>query len=117
MRTVDLAVLADTLAARAAVLSTRIERARQRVRQSELEREARRDLPAETVATLERMGMLERRPAEPDARDAAAAALQLEALRALQAWVESRLRAAGLELPEGRRPGEGRREEESMRAE
>lgn len=117
MRTVDLAVYADTLAARAAILSTRLERARQRIRQSEIEYEARRDLPPETVAALERLGVLERRPVGPDVRDAAGAALQLEALQALQAWVESRLRAGRLERPEDGRPGEGQREEEPMRAE
>jgi len=116
MRAVDLAVYADTLAARSAILSTRLERARQRLRQSELEYEARRDLPAETVATLERLGVLERRPIEPDVREAAGATLELEALHALQAWVESRLCAARLERPEERCPEEGRRKGEPMRA-
>lgn len=116
MRTVDLAVYADTLAARSGVLSTRLERARQRLRQSEIESEARRDLPPETVATLERLGVLERRPIEPDVRDAAGATLELEALQALQAWVESRLCAARLEQPEDGWPGKGLREEVPMRA-
>jgi hypothetical protein len=117
MRAVDLAVYADILAARAAILSTRLERARQRIRQSEIEREARRDLPPETVAPLERLGVLERRSIEPDVRDAASAAHGLEALVALQAWVEARLRAARLVRPEDRQPDERRREEEPMRAE
>lgn len=117
MRAVDLAVYADTLAARAAILSTRLERARQRLRQSEIEREARRDLAPETVITLERLGVLEPRPIEPDVRDAAVAALGLEALEALQAWVESRLGASRLERAGDGQPGERRREEEPMGAE
>ena len=116
MRAVDLAVYADTLAARAAILATRLERARQRTRQLEIEHEARRDLPPETVAVLERLGVLERRSIEPDVRDAAGAALGLEALGALQAWVESRLRAARVERPEDGRPEERQREEAPMSA-
>ena len=111
MRAVDLAVYADTLAAEAASLSVRLERARQRLRRSEIEHEARRDLPPETVATLERLGVLDRDALEPDVREVAAATVGLEALEALQAWVESRLRAARLERAE-----ESRREEEPMRA-
>jgi hypothetical protein len=117
MRSVDLAVYADTLAARAASLSTRLERARQRMRQCEIEREARRDLPPETVAALERLGVLDPRSMEPDAREADDAAHGLEALEALQAWVESRLRAGRIERAEDRSPEERRREEEPMRAE
>jgi hypothetical protein len=97
MRAVDLAVYADTLAAESATLSARLERARQRMRQAAIEDEARRDLAPETVSALERLGILERRSIAPDVRDAAEAALGLEALEALQAWVESRLRAARLE--------------------
>jgi hypothetical protein len=115
MRAVDLAVYADTLAAKVSELSARLERARQRIRRSEIEHEARRDLPQETVATLERLGVLERRPIEPDVRDAAAAVRGLAALEALQGWVESRLSAARLERPEP--GGSEQREEKPMRAE
>lgn len=81
------------------------------MRQAAIEHEARRDLPPETVATLERLGLLDQREVEPaDVREAAEATLGLEALEALQAWVESRLCAARLE----RSPG-NRREEESLR--
>lgn len=111
MRAVDLAVYADSLAAEAATLSARLERARRRMRQAAIEHEARRDLPSETVSALERLGILEGRSVEPDVRDAAEAMAGLESLEALQAWVEPRLRAA---RPE--RPADDRREEEPMRA-
>ena len=111
MRAVDLAVYADTLATEVATLSARLERARQRMRQAAIEHEARRDLAPETVSALERLGILERRSIAPDVREAAEAALGLEALEALQAWVESRLRAARIE-----RHAESQREEVPLRA-
>jgi hypothetical protein len=111
MRAVDLAVYADTLAAESATLSARLERARQRMRQAAIEDEASRDLAPGTVSALERLGILDRRSIAPDISDAAEAALGLEALEALQAWVESRLRAARLE----RRP-HTRREEGPLQA-
>ena len=111
MRAVDLAIYADTLAAEAASLSARLERARSRMRQAAIEHEARRDLPPETVAALERLGLLTQPEVEPaDVREAAEATLGLEALGALQTWVESRLCAARLE-----RPSASRREEEPLR--
>ena len=80
-------------------------------RQSAIEHEARRDLPPETVAALERLGLLTQREVEPaDVREAAEATLGLEALAALQTWVESRLCAARVERPPG-----GTREEEPLR--
>jgi hypothetical protein len=109
MRAVDLAVYADTLAAESATLSARLERARQRMRQAAIESEARQDLAPETVSALERLGILARPSIAPDVREAAEAALGLEAVAALQAWVECRLRAARLERG-------GRREEDLVRA-
>jgi hypothetical protein len=91
VRTVDLAVYADSLAAEAAALQARLERARARLRQAAIEREAREALPAEVVARLRRLGLLEA-AADVDAMD------ELEelqrsraALEQLQAWVEARL--------------------------
>ena len=42
MRSVDLAIYADALAGEAAAVAARVERARARLRESEIEREARR---------------------------------------------------------------------------
>jgi hypothetical protein len=58
VRTVDLAIYADALAGEAAALSARIERARSRLRESAIEREARRELPRETIERLEGLGLL-----------------------------------------------------------
>jgi hypothetical protein len=91
VRTVDLAVFADSLAAEAAALAARLERARGRLRQAAIEREAREALPVEAVARLRRLGLLEA-AATSDALD------ELEelqrsraAIEPLQAWVERRL--------------------------
>ena len=91
MRTVDLAIYADALAAEAAAVAARVERARSRLRESAIEREARRALRRETVERLERLGLL--RPADERRLGAALRRLEadLEALEELQAWVETRL--------------------------
>jgi hypothetical protein len=60
VRTVDLAIYADALAGEAAALAARVERARSRLRESAIEREARRTLARETVDRLERLGLLRR---------------------------------------------------------
>jgi hypothetical protein len=95
MRSVDLALFADELAARAATLAARLERARGRLRQAAIEREARRALDETSVARLESLGVL--RLAQPtDLRgEIRELASSLEALEELQGWVERRLFEAG----------------------
>ena len=95
MRSVDLALFADELAARAATLAAQLERARGRLRQAAIEREARRALDETSVARLESLGIL--RGAEPaevraEIRELAAS---LGVLEELQVWVERRLFEAG----------------------
>jgi hypothetical protein len=96
MRSVDLAVYADSLAGEAAALAARTEQARLRLRQATIEREARRDLSATTVAQLEARGLL--RPLDQDAVRVEVGELEaaLAAVEELQAWVETKL-AAGRE--------------------
>ena len=95
MRSVDLALFADELAARAATLAAQLERARGRLRQAAIEREARRALDETSVARLESLGIL--RGAEPaevrtEIRELAAS---LGVVEELQVWVERRLFEAG----------------------
>jgi hypothetical protein len=52
MRSIDLALYADELAARAATLAAQLERARCRLRQEALEREARRVLDEGSIDRL-----------------------------------------------------------------
>jgi uncharacterized protein (DUF2342 family) len=91
VRSVDLAIYADTLAAEAAAISARAERARSRLRESAIEREARRALDRQTVERLERLGLL--RPADEPRLSAALHRLEadLSAVEKLQAWIEARL--------------------------
>ena len=93
MRSVDLAIYADALAGEAAAVAARVERARSRLRESAIEREARRELPRETIERLERLGLL--RPTDERGLSAELHRLEddLAAIEALQAWVESRLAA------------------------
>ena len=93
MRSVDLAIYADALAGEAAAVAARVERARSRLRESAIEREARRELPRETIERLERLGLL--RPADERGLSAELRRLEgdLAAVEALQAWVESHLAA------------------------
>jgi hypothetical protein len=95
VRSIDLALFADELAARAATLAAQLERLRGRLRQAGIEREARRALGESSVARLEALGIL--RGAEPadlraEIRELSAS---LEAVEELQAWVERRLFEAG----------------------
>ena len=53
MRTVDLAIYADTLAGEHAALAARLEQAHARLREAAIERDARAHLPGETVRELE----------------------------------------------------------------
>jgi len=95
MRSVDLALFADELAARAATLVAQLERARGRLRQAAIEREARRALDETSVARLESLGIL--RGAEPaDVRaEIRELAASLGVVEELQMWVERRLFEAG----------------------
>jgi len=95
MRSVDLALFADELAARAATLAAQLERARGRLRQAAIEREARRALDETSVARLESLGIL--RGAEPaDVRaEIRELAASLGVVEELQVWVECRLFEAG----------------------
>jgi hypothetical protein len=93
MRSVDLAIYADALAGEAAGVAARVERVRSRLRETVIEREARRELPRETIERLERLGLL--RPGDEARLTAELQRLEadLAAVDALQAWVESRLTA------------------------
>ena len=95
MRSVDLALFADELAARAATLAAQLERARGRLRQAAIEREAGRALDETSVARLESLGIL--RGAEPaDVRaEIRELAASLGVVEELQVWVECRLFEAG----------------------
>jgi uncharacterized protein involved in type VI secretion and phage assembly len=86
VRSVDLALYADELAARAATLAAQLERARCRLRQEAIEREARRALGEGSVARLEAL----------EIRELAASVAVVEEL---QAWVEERLANVQEELP------------------
>ncbi len=91
MRSVDLAIYADTLAACASAVAAQLERARARVRQAAIEREARRALGEDTVARLETLGVLTHAERRGERAEIADLAAKLRALEELQAWVEGRL--------------------------
>ncbi|MDQ3895196.1 MAG: hypothetical protein M3292_11155 [Actinomycetota bacterium] len=94
MRAIDLALYADVLAGEAAALSARAEHARARLRQAEIERQARGALPSEAVARLEALGIFSAAEALAARDELQELAVSLAALRELQAWVEARLAAA-----------------------
>lgn len=99
MRSVDLALYADELAARAATLAAQLDRARCRLRQEALEREARRALGEGPIARLEKLGLIggsDARALRVEIRELGAT---LAAVEELQAWVEERLAAGHAELP------------------
>ena len=98
MRAVDLAVYADSLAARVGTLAARLERARDELRQASIEREARRALDAETVERLERLGLVRVPELRGRREEIAALAADLAAVEQLQAWVEGKLFAAREEV-------------------
>jgi len=91
MRSVDLALYADELAARAATVAAQLERARGRLRQAAIEREARRALGSSSIETLEGLGVLH--GGDPAAVRAEIRGLgeALASIEELQAWVERRL--------------------------
>ena len=99
MRAIDLALYADALAGEAAALQARAERARSRLRQATIERQARAVLSEATVTRLEAMGVLTTFDEEGARQDLGELAESLAALRELQAWVESKLAAAGDGMP------------------
>jgi hypothetical protein len=105
VRAVDLAVYADALAGEAAAVAARAERARARLRQATIEREARAGLPAPAIARLQARGLL--RPLEVSGVREELRELErdLEAMLALQSWVEARL-AAEIDDYEAPRCGE-----------
>ncbi len=94
MRSVDLALYADELAARAATLAAQLERARCRLRQEAIEREARRALDEGSVARLERLAVFHRRDVRELRAEIGELARALAAVEELQAWVEERLAGA-----------------------
>ena len=91
MRAVDLAVYADALAGEAAAVAARAERARARLRQAAIDREARAALSAGAVARLQARGLLRPLEASGVREEIAELEADLEAVLALQAWVEGRL--------------------------
>jgi hypothetical protein len=105
VRSVDLALYADELAAEATMLAARLERARCRLQRAALEREARRMLDGTAVERLELLGVL--RCGETRAVRAEIAELtdSLRAVERLQAWVEERV-AQGRDISGPYRRGE-----------
>ncbi|TMJ95115.1 MAG: hypothetical protein E6G67_07890 [Actinobacteria bacterium] len=104
MRSIDLALYADALAARSATLAAQLERARDRLRQAAIERRASRALDADAVARLERLGLLAAVDLRRERAEIGELAQSLAALERLQAWVEAELAASGdddLRLAEG----------------
>jgi hypothetical protein len=91
VRSVDLALYADELAARAATLAAQLERARGRLRRAAIEREARRVLDDGSVARLESLAVLGRADPGEIRAEIRELAASLAALEALQAWAERRL--------------------------
>ena len=90
MRSVDLAIYADVLAGEAAAVVARVERARLRLRESAIEREARRELPRETIERLERLGLLRLGDERRLLAELSRLEADLAAIEELQAWVEAR---------------------------
>ena len=91
MRSVDLAVYADLLAAEAATLAARAERARAQLRQAAIEQGARAALPAATAERLEALGLLRATDARSLRTELDGLEHDLAALAELQAWVEGQL--------------------------
>jgi hypothetical protein len=94
VRSVDLALYADELAARAATLAAQLERARCRLRQEAIEREARRALGEGSVVRLETLGLIRRSDAQAIRMEIRELAASVAVVEELQAWVEERLAAA-----------------------
>jgi uncharacterized protein involved in type VI secretion and phage assembly len=106
MRSVDLALYADELAARAATLAAQLERARRRLRREAIGRDARRALGEGSVARLEALGLTGKTDANALRAEIKELAAAVAAVEELQAWVEERLAAAQADfagLPGGSR--------------
>jgi hypothetical protein len=106
MRSVDLALYADELAARAATLAAQLELARRCLRREAIEREARRALDEGSVARLEARGLTGKTDANALRAEIKELAAAVAAVEELQAWVEERLAAARADfagLPGGSR--------------
>jgi len=88
-------VYADALAAEAAALTARLERARRRLREAAIEYEARCALPAETVARLESLGLLAPAATGDETAELGEVQAALAAVERLQAWVEGELYVVG----------------------
>jgi hypothetical protein len=93
MRAVDLALYADELAARASTLAAQLERARGRLCQAAIERDARHALDDGLVARLEALGFLRAADTKAARAEVAELAAAVSAVEELQAWVERRLYA------------------------
>jgi hypothetical protein len=94
VRSVELAIYADTLAGEAASLAARAERARSRLRQAAIEKRARAELSEAALERLEALGLIggiEERQTRAELRELESA---LDALEELQAWVEAELAEA-----------------------
>jgi hypothetical protein len=98
VRTVDLALYADVLAARASAVAAQLERKRDAVRQAAIEREARRALGADALVRLERLGVVTVADVRALRAEIAELAADLAALEELQAWVERRLADARTDM-------------------
>jgi hypothetical protein len=94
VRSVELAIYADALAGESASLVARAERARSRLLQAAIEKRARGELSPTAVERLEGLGLLgsiDERATRAELRELDSA---LDALKELQAWVESELASA-----------------------
>ena len=89
---------ADELAARAATLAAQLARARARLRQAAIEREARRSLADAVVARAEKLGLLRDADSRAIRTEVAELSASLAAVEELQAWVERRLADAREEI-------------------
>ena len=86
MRSVELAIYADTLAGEAASLAARAERARSRLRQAAIEKRARAELSEAAADRLEALGLMggvDEPATRAELRELDAALYALEELQAL----------------------------------
>jgi len=94
VRSVELAIYVDSLAAEAAALAARVEQTRSRLRQAAIEEEAAAALPPQVVGRLQALGLLVGGSVADGPAELARLGLDLEAVVQLQAWVERQLRSA-----------------------
>jgi hypothetical protein len=106
MRAIDLALFSDVLCARIAAVEARLERARDRIRQAAIHREARKALPPATIELLEDEGVLVSKDVRDERREIAALAATLTALHTLQRWTEEQLFLAREEVGRAAEPAE-----------